>query len=325
MKKILILLFLLLSCCHLSAQESSAAFTVLRLPTSAHVAALGGDNVATLDDDPAMALHNPALINVVRPGTLGLSFASLPNGAQWLGAQYVHELGQRHTAAAFAQYMGYGSLPYTDEWGNASGTFVPKDIVLGGAYSYLLTQDWAGGATLKTLYSSYGAYSAAAIAVDLGLNYYDEGKLTSFSIVARNVGAQIKAYDRRTETLPFSLQVGFSRRLEHNPLRLHFTLIDLTRWDKAQYYNPTAKTLGFGRIVLNHLVVGADLVLSPSFFLSAGYHFRRAYEMQTVGGSHWAGLSAGVGLNLQKLKLNLAWSRQHLAASTLMGALAYTF
>lgn len=325
MKKILTLVLFLLATCQLQAQESTTAYSVLRQPTSAHVAALGGENVATLDDDPAIVLHNPALINVVRPGTMGLSFATLPNGGQWLGAQYVHELGERHTAAAFAQYMGYGTMTQTDEWGQELGTFAPKDIIVGGAYSYLLTQDWAGGVSFKTLYSSFGLYSAAALAVDLGLNYYDEGKLTSFSIVARNIGAQIKAYDRRTETLPFSLQVGFSRRLEHNPLRLHLTLIDLTRWDKQQYYNPTDKALGFGRLALNHLVVGADLVLSPSFYLSAGYHFRRAYEMQTAGKSHWAGLSVGAGLNFQKLKLNLAWSRQHLATSSLMGALAYTF
>lgn len=325
MKKILTLALFLLGLQHSSAQESSSAFSVLRLPTSAHVAALGGENISTLDDDPSIALHNPALINVVRPGSLGLSFASLAGEARWMGAQYVHELGPRHTVAALAQYMGYGRLRQTDEHGEELGEFSPKDIVVGGAYSYLLTQDWAGGVSLKLLHSSIGAYQAAALAVDLGLNYYDERKLSSFSIVARNIGAQIKAYHRHTESLPFSFQVGFSHRLEHNPLRLHFTLIDLTRWDKTLYYNPTDKPMGFGRLALNHLVVGADLLLSESFSLSAGYHFRKGYEMQAAGKSHWAGFSAGLGLNLQRFKLQLAWSRQHLSASGLMGAMAYTF
>lgn len=325
MKKILTLCLALLASLPLLAQESSSAYSVLRLPTSAHVAALGGENISTLDDDPSIVLHNPALINVVRPGTLGLSFSTAPHGGQWLGAQYVHEFGQRHTAAAFAQYMGYGTLPQTDEWGHELGTFSPKDIVLGVGYSYLLTQDWAGGATFKTLYSSIGTYSAAAIAFDLGLNYYDERKLTSFSLLARNVGAQIKAYDQRTETLPFSLQMGFTRRLEHNPLRLHVLLTDLTRWDKSQYYPSGDKGLSFGQLALNHLVLGADFILSDALYLSAGYNFRRGYEMQVAGKSYWAGFSAGLGLNFQKVKLNLAWSRQHLAASSLMGALAYTF
>ena len=49
----------------LSAQESQTAYNFLRLPVSAHVAALGGENITITDDDATVIFHNPALINGV--------------------------------------------------------------------------------------------------------------------------------------------------------------------------------------------------------------------------------------------------------------------
>ena len=52
------------------AQDSQTAFNFLRLPVSAHVAALGGDNITISDDDPSLVFHNPALINHGADGQL---------------------------------------------------------------------------------------------------------------------------------------------------------------------------------------------------------------------------------------------------------------
>ena len=43
------------------SQESTTSYNFLRLPVSAHVAAVGGDNITLTDDDPALIFHNPAL------------------------------------------------------------------------------------------------------------------------------------------------------------------------------------------------------------------------------------------------------------------------
>ena len=48
-------------CC--SAQESQTAYNFLRLPVSAHIAAIGGDNITIDNDDPTVIFHNPALIS----------------------------------------------------------------------------------------------------------------------------------------------------------------------------------------------------------------------------------------------------------------------
>ena len=54
------------ACCVLSvlisrAQDSRTVFNFLRLPVSAHVAALGGDNISIADGDATLVFHNPAL------------------------------------------------------------------------------------------------------------------------------------------------------------------------------------------------------------------------------------------------------------------------
>lgn len=325
MKKTLITLLLAGAVLAMQAQESSTAYGVLKLPVSAHLAALGGDNVSSIDDDPAVAMHNPALLSNVTDRTLGLSFMSYADQSRWMGAQFVRAFGERHTGAVFAQYMGYGEMTERDAEGNTLGTFSPKDIVVGVGYSYLLSDRWSGGANFKMAYSSIANYSAAALVVDLGLNYYDEEKDASFSIVGRNLGAQIKSFDGRTEIPPYSFQMGYSKGLEHMPLRLNFTLIDLTRWSKGHYFVADDQKMSFGRLALNHLVFGADWLASDVLTLSAAYNFRRGYELKTAGGSHWAGLSAGVGLALSKIKLNLSWSQYHKSTASLMGTVAYHF
>ena len=74
----LLLMVLLFSIpiCQIHAQESTTAYNFLRLPVSAHVAAVGGDNITLTDDDPALIFHNPALINGVSDKSINLNFLS---------------------------------------------------------------------------------------------------------------------------------------------------------------------------------------------------------------------------------------------------------
>ena len=61
----------------LNAQESQTAYNFLRLPVSAHVAALGGDNISLIADDASLVFHNPALINDVSDRSIGLPIHGL--------------------------------------------------------------------------------------------------------------------------------------------------------------------------------------------------------------------------------------------------------
>ena len=325
MKRILIILVSLLSSLPSWAQEGSFSQTVLRLPTSSHVAALGGENISLTEDTPWVGMSNPALLSGVSNLSLGLNFMTYAGGSTYAGAEFVKAFGERHTGAAFAQMLSYGEMSETDASGHELGSFSPKDIVFGVGYSYLLSDRWAGGANLKGIYSKYADFTAFALAVDLGINYLDEENDLSISATMMNIGAPLKTFDDRTERLPYNLQVGFSKGMAHLPVRFSVTLTDLTRWRTKDYFHPADEKLSFGRKALNHFVVGLDVEPTDYLYLGVGYNFRRAYELKAAGSSHWAGITAGAGLRLSRFKLGLSYAKYHLSCSSLMCNAGYSF
>ena len=55
MKKTFFYILCLLSVTTVFGQESTSGYNTLKLPTSAHVAALGGENISIIDDDAALS------------------------------------------------------------------------------------------------------------------------------------------------------------------------------------------------------------------------------------------------------------------------------
>lgn len=308
------------------AQEYSSSFNALRLPVASHVAALGGQNISLITDEPAAGWSNPALYANASDMSLGLNFMTYAAGSSWMGAHFTKAFGERHTLAVGGQYLDYGSMDETDESGNVLGTFGAKDIVAGVGYSYLLSDKWSGGANFKFVYSHIADYSSIALAVDLGLNYYDEETDFSASAALQNVGTQVKSYDDGLRThLPLTLALGFSKGMAHLPVRFNVTMTDVTRW-KSSYYALTdedVEKIGFGKKLLNHFVVGIDILPTDYLYLSAGYNFRRANELKASGSSHWAGISAGGGVNIKRLNFGISYAKYHKAGNSLMVTAGY--
>lgn len=307
MKKGLFVAVFILAALLSRAQESQEVYSFLRLPVSAHVAALGGDNITLSDDDPTLMFHNPALIAGVTDRSLNLNYMTYMEGVTVASASFVKAWKERSTWGVAAQYMDYGKIKQSTAANVDQGTFSAKDIALSGSFAYLLANNVSGGITARYISSSIAGYSSAAVAIDLGVNYLDEEKGWSLSAVAKNLGGQVKAYDDDFERLPLDVQVGITKRLVGSPLRLSATLSRLNNWDQ-----------GFGK----HLSVGADLLLGSQFYVAAGYNFRRSSEMKISDAdgdsSHGAGFSVGGGVQLQRFKLNVGYAKYHVSASSLL-------
>ena len=314
------------------AQEYASAFNTLRLPASSHAAALGGQNVTLIEDEPTAGWYNPALYANVSDLSAGLDFMIYAAGSTWMGAHFVKAFGERHTMAVGAQYMNYGKMDETDEAGNTLGQFSAKDIVIGAGYSYLLSDRWTGGANLKMMVSNLADYTALAAAIDVGVNYYDDENDLSVSASLQNIGTQLKAYhDGQRTHLPFTLALGFSKGMAHLPVRFHVTMTDVTRWKSSYYVLPENKDkdksdkVGFGKKALNHFVLGLDILPTDYLYLSVGYNFRRAYELKASGSSHLAGLSAGAGVNVKHFKFGVSYAKYHQASNSIMANVGYAF
>ncbi|MBQ2211009.1 MAG: type IX secretion system protein PorQ [Prevotella sp.] len=295
------------------AQESQEVYSFLRLPVSAHVAALGGDNITLSDDDPTLIFHNPALINGVSDKSLNLNFMTYMEGAKTASASFVKAYKERATWGVAAQYMDYGSMKETSVSNTETGDFSARDIALAGTFAYMLSNRISGGITARFISSHIASYSSAAVAIDLGINYMDEERGWSLSAVAKNLGGQIKAYDEDFERIPIDLQLGVSKRLIGSPLRLSATLSRLNNWDQG---------------LVKHLAVGADLLLGNNIYVATGYNFRRSSEMKVSDNdgdsNHGAGFSIGAGLQLERFKLQAAYAKYHVSAYSLLINVSYS-
>ena len=313
MKKSVLVAITILNVLTARSQESQEVYSFLRLPVSAHAAALGGDNISITDDDPTLIFHNPALIAYVTDKSLNLNYMTYMEGCKTASASFVKSWKERSTWGVSAQYMDYGKMKQTTAENIDQGDFSAKDIALAGTFTYLLGKNFSGGITARFISSTIGSYSSAAVAVDLGANYLNEETGWSLSAVAKNLGGQIKAYDDDFERIPLDLQVGVTKRLIGSPLRLSATLSRLNNWDQ-----------GF----IKHLAIGGDLLLGSQFYVSAGYNFRRSSEMRINDGeaesSHGAGFSLGGGIHLQRFKLNVGYAKYHVSASSLLINVTYS-
>ena len=298
--------------------ESTTIFNFLRLPTSSHVTALGGANVSLYDEDASLLFQNPSLMSNAPDRAINLGFFTYMQGIKAGNAAWTMASGERGTWGVGAQFVGYGSMKEMSIEGLEMGDFSALDMALCGGYSYTLTDRLAGGVTGKFVYSKYGPYTSVALAVDLGLNYLNTDNGFSASLVAANLGGQVKPFGDTREHLPIDIRAGFTKQLAKAPIRFSVTLVDLTSWTSRSYYNPSRETEKAGRIILNHFVVGVDILPIDILYISAGYNFRRAAELKAAGSTHGAGLTFGAGVNLKKFSLGMAYAKYHVSTPSFM-------
>ncbi|MFB9896396.1 type IX secretion system protein PorQ [[Hallella] seregens] len=314
MEKAAIAFLLFLAALAAQAQdESQTAYNFLRLPVSAHAAALGGDNVTLVEDDGALMFHNPALLSSVTDKAIGLNYMNYMSGASTASASFSRVVKERASWAVSGQYVDYGKMKEVDENNVQTGEFSARDMAVAGYFSYMLGTRFAGGISARLVNSYIGNYNSIGFGVDLGLNYFDPDHEWSVSLVAKNLGGQLKAYNENYEHMPLDVQLGVSKRFVGTPFRVSATVVDLNHLDYK---------------MINHVVVGGEILLTETFWIGGGYNCRRANEMKITGtegksSSHGAGLSLGAGLNLERFKLNLAYGKYHVSSSSVVLNLGY--
>lgn len=319
-KALLTAVISLLSLLMAHAQDGSTVFNFLKIPISSHAAALGGENISIVEDDLTMAIHNPALLSCVSENTLNLNYMTYLEGVGVASAAYSRFAGERSAWAVAAQYFDYGKMQHRDPENNYLGEFSVKDMAFMGIYNYDLSDYWSGGVTAKMIYSTAEDYTSFAIGVDLGLNYYNQASDFSASLVLKNLGGQLVAFDEKREKLPIDIQLGITKKLAHAPFRVSATMTQLTNWDSSP--KADGKKDNFGKLLINHFVLGLDFMPSDNLYVALGYNCRRGNEMKINDSSHWAGLSLGAGIQIKKIKVSGSYAKYHIAGSSLLFNLA---
>ena len=308
-----------------------SAFSFLKNSPSARISALAQSQIALKDDDLALGYTNPALLNPLMHKALTLNYESRLGGSSNSFAAasfYVDKLKTTFSTGIF--YNNYGTFKQTDEFGNVQGDFRANEYALHVGAGRELNERFSVGANLKFIGSQLETYSSYGLAADLSGAYVNPEKQFGATILLKNVGVQLKNYvsDGSRETLPYDLQIGFSKKLARAPFRFSVAAVDLLRWN-SRYTNPlddqvtllgeqASEPSSFSKGVDNlfrHLRFGGEIALGKkeNFRLRAGYNHQTRKEMTLQNIRSTAGFSFGVGVRVAKLRIDYAYAVQHLA------------
>ncbi len=307
-------------------EMGNSSYEFLNIPTSTQAYGLGGTAIALINDDVALADQNPALLGPEIESQVTVGYMHYMGSGNFAGVRFGMAAGEHSAWAAGIRYLNFGSLTQYDPSGVSGGTFTPSDIVFEGSYSHDITDRWRGGVNLGMIYSHYDIYTAFAISVDLGVNYYDEEHDLSLSMVLRNAGGQVKRFETAYNRLPFDVQLGYMQGLGHTPFSLAITVRNLTHWNLPYYVHSNDTSDGgsqelkstFISNFFRHLTFGLRYQPSDKLWLSLGYDNKTATDMSTYNRSFFSGFSIGAGLRVRGFGVGVAFAQPHKSASTLM-------
>lgn len=300
-------------------------YSFLDIPASAYTYGLGGVNISALDAGVFSTLQNPALLGPEYERKLSLSYMRYISDANFAGAMFANSVDENSAYAFGVRYFGYGSMTRNEIDGTESGSFSPKDIVVNATYSRDIVGLLRGGATLNWIYSSYDSYTAMAIGVDLGVNYYDPDRDLSLSATVVNLGGQVKRFDTRYERIPLDVRLGWTQSFPGLPIRFSITAWNLTKWhlpyvDSGDGSEGTTMIVkqSFASDLFRHLVFAADLIPSERFHIGVGYNYKVRTDMSDYSRNLLSGFSIGAGLNVGGWSVGAAFAQHHRGAATLM-------
>ena len=285
------------------AQAGISSFDYLLLPHSARAAALGGDNVSIVERDVSLVYHNPAFLVREMDKTLNVSYLAYLADIGIGNATFAKSAGEKGGVWGVGmQYAGYGKMLETTENNEILGDLTAKDLCANVFYAHDLTERIRGGITGKFFYSDYAHNTAVGLGVDVGLTYNNAETGFSAGLVGKNIGRQIKAYDEQLAGLPWDIQLGLTKKLEHAPLRFSLT----GTWKKNG-------------------IVGVDVLPSNSFWFGVGYNIKRGNDLSLVEGNRFGGFSAGAGVRVKAFDISCAFAQYNISATSFMLSVSINF
>jgi hypothetical protein len=327
--------FVLLFALGLSAVQGQTVgglgvYNFLKLPVSARNAALGGGLYAVQENDPALALMNPSLLNASLHTGTALNIVDYFSDVVYGNLNYIHHFQKTGTFNFGFNFASYGRFDGYDVFGNETGKFSAGDYALIGGYGKEFVDSvFAVGMNVKFIFSQYEKYFSAGLGVDLAASYYSAKRHFAMSVLLSNIGSQFNSYADTREKFPFEIQLGLSQKLEHLPVRYSITLQHLQRWNLYNYdpSDPFAmadNTTGgrmplpagkkFAENLFRHFAFGLEILPSEYLSFQLSYNYNTRQEMRIYGRRGVAGLAYGVGLHIRNVHVYYARSHGSMAS-----------
>jgi hypothetical protein len=304
-------------------------YEFLNLTSSARIASMGGDFLTIYDNDIMLVESNPSLINPNMSNKLGVAYVDFFSDVNYGTATYAKSFSKVGNFAASVKYISYGTFDYASVTGERTGQFNAGETAFNVGWGRQLDSLFSIGANLKFIYSSLESYNSFGLAVDVAGSYISRDRSFTVSLIAKNIGRQITAYEgSNIEPLPFELQIGMAKKLKHLPFRYSILYNNIERWDlryddpgQAQTDPITGEVVNdsgievFADNLMLHLVFGGELLIGKNISLRGGYNYRRRQEMKVTTKPGTVGFSWGIGIRISKFHISYARSAYHLSGS----------
>lgn len=312
-------------------QQREGTYTFLNSTNSARVAALGGVMMPIYDSDIQLGLFNPSLINEDTDNSMALSYVDYFRDINFATIQYAKTFEKIGSFMGTVQFHNYGKFYYADETGFVDGsTFSSSDYSVNIGWGRSLNDKFSIGANIKFLGVQYESNSSFAIAVDVAATYHTKSNWV-LSLVARNIGYELYSnYTGINNKLPFKMQVGASKKLEHLPLTFIVVYDNIQKWNlgyddpldlEGNYdpltgeYKEKSKIDRFAKNLFSHFVLAGELNIGKNLSLRLGYNYGHRQNMKSPNKKGAVGLSYGLAVKVYKFNISYSRSEMHLYGS----------
>jgi hypothetical protein len=266
--------------------QQNTAFNFLLVDPSARSSALAGA-FEMYSEDPNIIFYNPAGLSTSDKKMVSAGFGKYLLDMNFGTAAYQMKYKNIGWFGLGIKYFNYGSFDYANENELTGGTFSASDLLITLGYSNYVYDLVNWGINFKYIQSNIAEYNSSAVACDIGFLYSIPSQNLNVALSLNNLGGQINPYIKTKEKLPLDLRIGFSKKLEHLPLRISFSLSRLNeeRDKLIQKFKSFA--------------IGGEFLFSDNFMARIGYSNEKRQDMKLGTTLGLAGFSGGIGIKIQ--------------------------
>jgi long-subunit fatty acid transport protein len=275
--------------------QSDKVYNFLNLGVDARSSALANSFVSVPNDVNSI-FYNPAGLTTIATSQASVGFFKYLLDINSGNAAYGQKYKDIGFVGAGIRYVNYGNFKKFDEQSNEIGTFGASDLALSLGFAKNINEKISYGVNVKFIYSNIDEFSSSAIAADLGMLYNAPLDKLSAGISLLNLGTQISKYASTSEDLPLNLTLGASKALDYLPLTLSVAFGNLTQKEDKFFDR------------FKNFTIGGEFVLNDYVNLRLGYNNQQRQDLKTGSGLGLAGFSAGLGVKVNKYRLDYAFN-----------------
>lgn len=274
-----------------SADIGTTGFNFLKITPSAKEAAMAGATIG-LNSNYSLSgldfIYNPAAIAKHAVITAGYLDYVADIGIGVVGYSKQSPFSFLKSGGVSIIYLNSGKIKRTDIGGNELGAFSVSYLNLNTAGNINLSSDLNAGLGLKILYGSIDSFYGLGLASDLGLRYRPAIKGLTIGVVIKNLGYQLKAFDRVRDNLPIDIGIGAGYNISDN--------INLA----LDIHKPIDNTILFN--------LGVEGWINKYVALRGGYN-SLGKDYRTGGAADiTSGLSVGLGIKYSKYQVDYSFT-----------------